>query len=77
MQIIPMRDSPIGIGIVGPLTKTAFGCILEQGYTWAIVNAEEGSPVAIQTLQNAQSGGSCSTKTRPLFPLSCCCYTAL
>jgi hypothetical protein len=52
-----MRDSPIGIGIVGPLTKTAFGCILEQGYTWAIVNAEEGSPVAIQTLQNAQSGG--------------------
>jgi len=54
--------------IVGPLTKTAFGCLANEGYQIAIVRAYSldngGSvdPNAVQTLVNAQ-GASLLTQT--------------
>jgi K+ transporter len=51
------------LDIVGPLTKTAFGCLASQGYHVAIVRAYSlnngGSidPNAVQTLVNAKSAG--------------------
>jgi hypothetical protein len=50
-----MVGSQIGIDIEGPLNPIAFGCLLSQGYTWSIVRADNVN--AIQTLQNAQTGG--------------------
>ena len=50
------------LDIVGPLTKTAFGCLVQLGYTDAIVRADSDTPGAvdpnaIQTLENAQIAG--------------------
>jgi len=49
------------LDIVGPLTQTAFGCLAEDGYQFAIVRAYSldngGSidPNAIQTIMNSQN----------------------
>jgi len=48
--------------IVGPLTQTAFGCLLNQGYAYVSVRASSNTPGvidpnAIQTLLNAQATG--------------------
>jgi hypothetical protein len=48
--------------IVGPLTKTAFGCLYQQNYVYANVRIDSNTlgvidPNAIQTLQNAKASG--------------------
>lgn len=50
-----MVASQIGIDLEGPLNPVAFGCLVLQGYTWSIVRADVN--FAVQTLQNAQTGG--------------------
>jgi len=54
----------LGVSLVGPLTKTAFSCLKQQGYTRAMIRAFEIStfPGAIdtnatQTLINAKAAG--------------------
>jgi Mrp family chromosome partitioning ATPase len=46
---------------VGPLTRTAFGCLVDQGYSNVIVRAAalNGTvhPTVVQTLTNAQAAG--------------------
>jgi len=55
-------DPQMSFDIVGPLTTTAFGCLVEQGYTSVIVRASSDTPGAmdsnaVQTLKNAQAAG--------------------
>jgi hypothetical protein len=66
-QNIPVLASRVGYDIVGPLTKTAFGCLLNLNSSLGInsyvyVRADSHSPGIIdqhatQTLINAQSAG--------------------
>jgi hypothetical protein len=51
-------DPHKGFDVVGPVTKTAFGCLAADGYTYAIVRADTKARTldknAITTLQNAK-----------------------
>jgi len=55
-------DPQMIFDIVGPFSETAFGCLVEQGYTSVIVRASSDTPGvidpnAVQTLENAQAAG--------------------
>jgi hypothetical protein len=63
LLIVLVTSPPVqkGFDLVGPLTRTAFGCLAEQGYGYAIVRAAalNGTvdPTTVQTLTNAQAAG--------------------